>query len=419
VRADRCRLALWIIVAGLTASSLYAGILAPDFRLYVDGKERPAGETLSDRAVQAAAEALASSASSDEVGFLFAGGEELIQPPSGARVAAGARPAKTQPVQVPVDVYRARVIVESDFELYTRYGPSIEAITAQILVNFAAASALMEADLGVQLEIASIAIWTKHADPWWGAAPGELGPPGDIASFKPWAAKHPVKKFPRAFVYLATGTGRTIGWVGGLCNAYGGDLFDLGASNAAGPGVQAVASQLNLAHEVGHIFGSVHTHCYQPPVDRCWNADLDCYTGPVAEEPEFEPSLMSYCETWARSYRGAGAYVERGQRVADQIRENLGLADARFPSCLGAVTDALHLRFEPAAGGKVNLFWDDVFADDIGWTVEQRVGKGNNWKVVKNLAADMTSLVVKPGSYRVYARFPGNRSEPSVPVTAR
>lgn len=57
-----------------------------------------------------------------------------------------------------------------------------------------------------------------------------------------------------------------------------------------------------VGHEIGHNFGSPHTHCYSPPVDTCFNGEA-CYTGSTScpapatynGVPNVTGTVMSYC----------------------------------------------------------------------------------------------------------------------------
>jgi len=81
-------------------------------------------------------------------------------------------------------------------------------------------------------------------------------------------------------------------------------------------------------HEFGHTLGSPHSHCYEPPMDRCWTAEQGCYAGPVVCG---RGTIMSYCHV---NCGGLGVLdFLLGVPVVDRINTRL----AQTP-CLGPGT---------------------------------------------------------------------------------
>ena len=135
---------------------------------------------------------------------------------------------------------------------------------------------------------------------------------------------------------------------------------------------------LITAHELGHVFGSPHTHCYRPEIDQCYDAEPGFFAGTVTEPPE-GGSVMSYCTAANLSLGEPGLYGNQSERVIGVMR---GLVDQVAPTCLGRINDPYSLAAE--GGDKsATLTWVDPFDSETGWLVEQLV-KGK-WKQVKAL----------------------------------
>ena len=68
-----------------------------------------------------------------------------------------------------------------------------------------------------------------------------------------------------------------------------------------------------VGHEIGHNFGSPHTHCYNPPIDTCYAYEGGCYQG-ATSCPGGPGSLMSYCHI-----TGCGSTLDFHPTVVNRI----------------------------------------------------------------------------------------------------
>jgi len=319
-------------------------------------------------------------------------------------------PAKPRPpavIRAPGGEYEAALVVDSDHEFLLSQGSEERALDF-VLAVMAAASELYRQQVGVSLVLQEVHLHTTPDDGW--EAPDEYTCEGGspvLREFGFWYIAHrPVKRFPRAAAIMFTGkaggdcTGQAI--IASLCSVMLGDLAY--GMVVVPPGATAAARQVTTAHEMGHILGSVHTHCYAPPVDVCsaLEADNGCYDGPV-EAPAGGGSLMSYCNTRAFSLGEADRYGFASERVPQTIR---AFVEGAAGACLLRTNDPFALQAE-AEGRTVTLAWLDLFAGEKGWEVEQRQANGK-FKRVRALPANATGVALagqKAGTlaYRVRA----------------
>jgi cysteine-rich repeat protein len=184
----------------------------------------------------------------------------------------------------------AQVAVDTDQELLAKFADEDEAL-AYLADLAAATSAIYEADTDVRIKFSFIRLWDMP-DPWTETATLAM-----LNQFKAyWDANEGAT--PRDVAHFVSGKNV----VGGI--AY----LDVLCDPSFGYGVSTVYGEFDmmnpddtwdvyvLAHELGHNFGSVHTHCYMPPLDNCYNGEADdgCYDGPESV-PMGGGTIMSYC----------------------------------------------------------------------------------------------------------------------------
>ena len=215
-----------------------------------------------------------------------------------AAPAPGGETLRAKAVETPAitGFQKASLIVETDQELLARYAGDVEAMSAYLMTLFAQFDLIYERDLAFHFTVSEIHVWTT-ADPWDGPSPNE-----QLVQMGDWYhANRPLDTFPRAAAFLVSGRAVVggVAYLPAVCIAD----FEIGGGHWGGSiGLtQAYAdwpSQqwdlFSILHEIGHICGSQHTHCYAPPIDQCYSGEAGCYSGPTSV-PAGGGTIMSYC----------------------------------------------------------------------------------------------------------------------------
>jgi hypothetical protein len=254
----------------------------------------------------------------------------------------------------------ATVAIDTDHEFMSlKFSDNTTAATNYIASLFAQINVMYERDLQVQLLVGTTILRTASvADPY------TQQPNGGAASFAEltelsnyWAANEGTVtrtvtsmlsgKSPSA--YSASG----IAWVSGLCDhGYGYNfsqvfLIDYQAGDA-----------LIVGHEIGHNFGSVHTHCYSPPIDNCWNTEPGCYTGPqscpapttINGVANVYGTIMGYCHLLGGCSTEMVFHPRTVAVINPHISSALGVCMTQGNVAAPAVS-GIHPDNGPAAGG--------------------------------------------------------------------
>jgi hypothetical protein len=272
-------------------------------------------------------------------------------------------PRPSPPVATPgraTDRLVCDLAIDCDYEYCAvSSGGDVARATDYILGLIGAASAVYEHDLNVTLRVSYLNIWVTPDDPYSASDIYDA-----LYEFRDWWSANRAG-VPRTLAHLVSG--RDYGRYGGvarswsLCEADRGYAVSRIDGTAAIPTSMAVRDLSLLSHEIGHNFGSPHTHScfwqdfgYAPPgslLDSCSTAEGDCYTGPTGIIPAGGGTIMSYCPAQTLEFHPACRTMIRERAEASCM-----VADAvQPPSHLAA-------RVEP---GSVTLIWNPSPSADV------------------------------------------------------
>lgn len=210
----------------------------------------------------------------------------------------GGQNNKTASLISSATILNANFAVEADYSMYQHFGNNEASVRTYIADLFSTASNFYQTDTNIKILPSIIRVWTKP-DPWSNLGSNRAKLDG-VSLY--WGKHH--KAVPRAGVVLLTSNlGGGIAWLNSICLA---GLAEIGASTqfafdtAVVSGISSTSpNPWLLAHELGHTFGSEHTHCTARTLttgfyDQCYvDGRSTCFSGtPV---PSTQGTIMSYC----------------------------------------------------------------------------------------------------------------------------
>jgi hypothetical protein len=193
----------------------------------------------------------------------------------------------------PETLKQADIALETDQELRAKFASDGAALD-YLASLAAAATSIYERDVAVRLRFSYIRLWgASTPDPW--SASSTSASLGELRSY--WnAPSNDMARIagPRTVVHFLSGKAARggVAYVNVLCNqSYGYGVSQVnGAFDLSRPA--QIWDVVVFTHELGHNFGSPHTHCYDPPIDRCYASESGCYSGPTVAS---RGTIMSYC----------------------------------------------------------------------------------------------------------------------------
>lgn len=189
----------------------------------------------------------------------------------------------------------------------------------------AASNVICERDLSAKLYLSYCRVWTS-SDPFTEVDDNELD------DFENWWESNMSGSY-QVISKITNSYSGGIAWVDGVCSrpysVCGVDGYFPRPLDTYDSGNWDV---IVTAHEWGHTLGSPHTHCYDPPIDKCYGCDGcnvpagqlsctscpgSCYEGPSICDIG---TIMSYCHLCGGI---DDINLNFGTRVEDHIRNNL------------------------------------------------------------------------------------------------
>ena len=257
-----------------------------------------------------------------------------------------AMPNQVAAITANMDTLTARLAIEIDYEAFQHYG-SVENAENYVSSLLTGVIAIYERDVAVTFEISYLRTWETE-DPY--------SPASDKAALNTFTEywRDNMDDVDRTLASLisrkpisSNNVTQGLAWVNQLCSRTHGYAFvKLSGNNGNVEGHAGV-----WAHELGHNFGSPHTHScvWNPPIDSCYTAEpirnqAACFSSSDIHLIQGGGELMSYCHM---RFGNSNVHKVFRERVGGLVRGN-----AENALCMNVTSTVRSLELLTPVGGE-------------------------------------------------------------------
>lgn len=267
----------------------------------------------------------------------------------------------------------AKIAIDVDFYTYNIYGSSVANASAYALSLAASASAVYAKDMNIKLTVGYLRVWTVQ-DPYTSNSGNTL-----------------LNQFQSEWINTQGGVERVVAHlvsrrssidVGGIAylNVLCNPTYGYGLSSVIGTINNLPAYSYDvvvIAHELGHNFGSPHTHNCSwvgGPIDTCYYVEGGCFSG---QPHPSVGTIMSYCDT-----EGGSVIMDFGPQPEALIRNT---AEAAF--CITASARSVYTAYPNGNEtfrtlASTVIYWGTSLTGNVN--LEYTTNNGGSWITIQN-----------------------------------
>ncbi|MCB2205339.1 T9SS type A sorting domain-containing protein [bacterium] len=310
--------------------------------------------------------------------------------------------ADAQMMKAGMDTLVARLAIDIDYEAFQHYGGVSESEN-YVSSLFTGVIAIYERDVAVTFEISYMRTWETE-DPY--------SPASDKAALNTFTEywRDNMDNVDRTLASLisrkpisANGVTQGLAWVNQLCSRTHGYAFiKLSGNNGNIEGHAGV-----WAHELGHNFGSPHTHAcvWNPPIDSCYTAEPirnnpPCFSSSDIHLIQGGGELMSYCHM---RFGNKNVHKVFRDRVGALVRGN-----AERALCMNVTSTVRALELLTPSGGEeicagmpLTITWSAQGNNDF--SILLSTDNGATWETI---LIDDLSRIVRSWDWVIPSDFP-------------